>query len=168
MKKLIIALFIALPLGVFAQQDLKIGYINKQELISSMPEYTTAMKQLEDMNLKYITEGKKLQEEFQKKYQEYAETQDSLDATIKKYKESELMRLQQSIEEFSKSAEENLKKKQQELVAPIVEKMDKAIKQVGDENGFTYIIDNSAGIISYTSAKSINVLPFAKKALNIQ
>jgi outer membrane protein len=79
-----------------------------------------------------------------------------------------LMRLQQSIEEFSKSAEENLKKKQQELVAPILEKMDKAIKQVGDENGFTYIIDNSAGIISYTSAKSINVLPFAKKALNIQ
>ncbi len=67
MKKLIIALFIALPLGVFAQQDLKIGYINKQELITSMSEYTTAMKQLEDMNLKYITEGKKLQEEFQKK-----------------------------------------------------------------------------------------------------
>ena len=30
-----------------------------------MPEYTTAMKQLEDMNLKYITEGK-VQEEFQR------------------------------------------------------------------------------------------------------
>ena len=66
MKKLIIALFLALPLGVFAQQNLKIGYINKQEILTAMPEANTAMKALEDMNLKYITEGKKLEEELYK------------------------------------------------------------------------------------------------------
>ena len=71
MKKLIIALLVVLPLGAFAENT-KIGYINKQEILVVMPEYNDAMKVLEDMNLKYITEGKKLEEEFQRKYQEYA------------------------------------------------------------------------------------------------
>ena len=167
MKKLIIALFLALPLGVFAQQNLKIGYINKQEILTAMPEANTAMKALEDMNLKYITEGKKLEEEFQRKYQEYAAQADTLDKTIRQYKENELARLQQSIQEFTKSADENLKKKQQELFVPIISKLDETIKKVGDENGFTYIIDNSANIITYTSAQAINVASLVKKALGI-
>lgn len=167
MKKLVIALLLAMPLGLFAQQNLKIGYINKQELLTTMPESATAMKALEDMNLKYITEGKKLEEEFQRKYQEYAEQVDSLDAAIRKYKENELARLQQSIQEFTKSADETLKKKQQELFVPIIAKMDDAIKQVGDQNSFTYIIDNSANIITYKSAQAIDVTPMVKKALGL-
>ncbi|MBQ2025557.1 MAG: OmpH family outer membrane protein, partial [Paludibacteraceae bacterium] len=75
--------------------------------------------------------------------------------------------LQQSIQEFSKSADETLKKKQQELFVPIISKLDETIKKVGDENGFTYIIDNSANIITYTSAQAINVASLVKKALGI-
>ena len=112
MKKLIIALLMVLPLGAFAENT-KIGYVNKQEILVVMPEYNDAMKVLEDMNLKYITEGKKLEEEFQRKYQEYAAQADTLDAAIRQYKENELARLQQSIQEFTKSADETLKKKQQ-------------------------------------------------------
>lgn len=167
MKKLVIALLLAMPLGLFAQQNLKIGYINKQELLTAMPESATAMKALEDMNLKYITEGKKLEEEFQRKYQEYAEQADTLDAAIRKYKENELARLQQSIQEFSKSADETLKKKQQELFVPIIAKMDEAIKKVGDQNGFTFIFDNSANIITYKSAQAIDVTSLVKKSLGI-
>ena len=167
MKKLVIALLLAMPLGLFAQ-NLKIGYINKQEIITVMPEYATAMKQLEDTNLKYITEGKKLEEELQRKYQEYQAQADTLDAAIRQYKENELAHLQQSIQEFTKSAAETLKKKQQELMMPIINKIQQAIKKVGDENSFTYIIDNAANIIPYVSPSAENVLPLIKKALNIQ
>ncbi len=166
MKKLIIALLLALPLGVFAQ-NLKVGYINKQEILTAMPESNVAMKSLEDMNLKYITEGKKLQEEFQRKYQEYAEQAETMDEAIRKYKENELARLQQSIQEFTQNAEETLKKKQQELFAPIMAKLDEAINKVGNEQGFTYIIDNTAGILTYKSAQAIDVSSAVRKALGI-
>ena len=167
MKKIIIALLMALPFTAMAE-DLKIGVFNAQEVITVMPEYNAAMTELENMNLKFQTEAKKLQEEFEKKYQEYASTAETLDPTIRQYKETELARLQQSIQEFATSAENGIKKKNQELMTPIIAKIQQAIKKVGDENGFTYIIDNSANIIPYISPKAENVLPLIKKALNIQ
>jgi outer membrane protein len=166
MKKLLVALMMILPLGAFAQ-GLKIGYVNKQEVLVVMPEYNAAMKTLEDMNLKYITEGKKLEEEFQRKYQEYAAQADTLDAAIRQYKENELARLQQSIQEFTKSADETLKKKQQELFMPIIAKMDEAIAKVGEQNGFDFILDNTAGIIAYKSAQTTDVAALVKKALGL-
>ena len=168
MKKIIIALLMFLPFSVMAEGSLKIGVFNAQEVITSMPEYNAAMTELENMNLKYQTEAKKLQEELEKKYQEYASTAETLDAAIKQYKETELARLQQSIQEFAANADNTLKKKNQELMAPIATKIQQAIKKVGDENGFTYIIDNSANIVPYVSPKAENVLPLIKKALNIQ
>ncbi len=167
MKKIIIALLLALPFTVMAQ-DLKIGIFNSQEVITILPDYNTAMSELENINLKYQTEGKKLQEELEKKYQEYASTAETLDPAIRQYKETELARLQQSIQEFATNAETTLKKKQQELMMPIINKVQQAIKKVGDENNFTYIIDNAANVVPYVSPKAENVLPLIKKALNIQ
>lgn len=167
MKKIIIALLMVLPFTAMAA-DLKIGVFNSQEVITIMPEYNAAMSELENMNLKFQTEGKKLQEELEKKYQEYTSTAETLEPAIRQYKETELARLQQSIQEFATSAENNIKKKQQDLMMPIINKINQAIKKVGDENGFTYIIDNAANIIPYVAPSAENVLPLIKKALNIQ
>ena len=167
MKKFIIALLMVLPFTAMAQ-DLKIGIFNSQELMSVMPETNAAMSELETMKLNFSKEAEKLQAEFEKKYQEYASTAETLEPAIRQYKETELARLQQSIQEFATSAENNLKKKQQELMMPIINKINQAIKKVGDENNFTYIIDNAANIIPYVSPKAENVLPLLKKALNIQ
>ncbi|MCQ2336670.1 MAG: OmpH family outer membrane protein [Paludibacteraceae bacterium] len=170
MKKLIVAVMLMVPALLMAQENVKLGYINREELISSMPEYETALKQLEDMNLTYKQEGQKLQDELQKKFTEYqaAIAKDSLDPTIRQYKESELQRLNQSIEEFTQNAQTNLQKKQQELMTPILDKANKAIKQVGDENGYTYIMESGAGqILPYIGAKAENVMPLVKKVLNL-
>lgn len=168
MKKIIIALLMCLPFTVMAQGNLKIGIFNSQEVITIMPEYNAGMTELENMNLKYQTEAKKLQEELEKKYQEYTSTAETLDAAIRQYKETELARLQQSIQEFATNADNTLKKKQQELMLPIANKIQQAIKKVGDENGFTYIIDNAANVVPYVSPNAENVLPLIKKALNLQ
>ena len=69
MKKIIIALLMFLPFTVMAQGNLKIGVFNSQEVITIMPEYNSAMSEQEKMNITFQTEAKKLQEEFEKKYQ---------------------------------------------------------------------------------------------------
>ncbi len=159
---------LVLPCVTFAQSSLKIGYVNRNELAQAMPEYNAAMKQLEDLRLTYTTEGQKLQQEAQRKYEEYMSQQDTLDSAIKQYKEAELVRLQQSIEEFTRNADTNLQNKNQELMAPIVQKMNQAINEVGAENGFTYIFDNSANIIVYTAQNAINAMPLVKAKLGIE
>ena len=106
-------------------------------------------------------------EEFEKKYQEYATTAETLEPAIRQYKETELARLQQSIQEFATNAENNIKKKQQELFMPIIAKMDEAIAKVGEQNGFAFILDNTAGIIAYKSAQTTDVAALVKKALGL-
>ncbi len=167
MKKIIIALLLALPFTAMAA-DLKIGVFNSQEVMAIMPETNAAMSELENTKLTLNTELKKLEEEIMKKQQEYQSLPETTESTIKQYKESELARLYQAAQEFAANADNTLKKKQQELMAPIATKIQQALKKVGDENGFTYIIDNAAGIVPYVSPNAENVLPLIKKALNIQ
>ena len=86
-----------------------------------------------------------------------------------KYRETELQRLYASIEEFSKNADEALKKRQSELLAPIEAKINDAIKTIGDENGFIYIFDvTTPGTFAYMSTKSVDILPLVKQKLNLK
>ena len=167
MKKFIIALLMVLPFTAMAQ-DLKIGIFNSQELMSVMPETNAAMSELETMKLNFNKQAETLQAEFLKKQEEFQTLPETTDATIKEHKQRELARLYQTIEEFAASAANALKKKEQELMVPIANKIQQALKKVGDENNFTYIIDNAQGTVPYVSPKAENVLPLLKKALNIQ
>ena len=51
-----------------AQQALKFGTVNSQEIFMLMPEKATAEQTLQDINKKYEDEFVKIQEEFTKKY----------------------------------------------------------------------------------------------------
>ena len=53
------------------------------------------------------------------------------------------------------------------LMQPVMEKALNAIKEVGKENGFTYIFDMNAGIL-YAAENSQDVLPLVKKKLGLQ
>lgn len=166
-KTIIIALSLLFTLAATAQ-EVKFGHINKQSVLEVMPEADEAQRQLEDMQLKYKLQIKAMEEEMTKKQQEYQEQADTLDATIRRYKETELQRLYQSYEEFGKSAQETLGKKYQELMAPIEAKINKAVEQVGKTQGFFYIFDvTTPGTFAYISDKSVDVLPLVKKELGL-
>ena len=53
-----------------------------------------------------------------------------------------------------------------ELTKPLIEKIQNAIKAVGKENGFTYILNGNEQIILYSDG-GINVLSLVKKKLGI-
>ena len=100
MKRLIILLFMILPLGVFAQDLSKIAYVNTQEVFNAMPEVAAMQKQLNDLNTNYQTELKKMQDEYQKKYSDYVQQQDSLTENIKLRRQQEIQDIQSRIDNF--------------------------------------------------------------------
>ena len=54
------------------------------------------------------------------------------------------------------------------LFVPVYQKAREAIEAIGKEEGFTYIFDLSTGPVAYFDKdKSIDILPVAKKRLNI-
>lgn len=166
LKKIVICLFCVLPFVAFAQ-DIKFGHIDRQELLKDMPEAIEAQKSLEDLVLKYKEETTKLETEFQTKFADFQQNPPT-DPAIKTSKENELNRMYENIQTFATSAQENLQKKQMELMLPLEEKINKAIQQVGDENKFIYIFDMQAQAILYHSSQSTDVLPLVKKKLNLK
>lgn len=167
MKKLIILLLMILPLGVFAQ-DMKVATVNTSELLPLMPEITAMQETLKQMNDKYMGEMKTMEDEYQKKYADYIAQQDSMTENIKLRRMQELSDIEQRVTNFQQVAQQDMAKKQQELFAPIQDKLRGAIKTVGDEKGYAYVLDTAAGMVLYTGNTAIDATPFVKTKLGLK
>ncbi len=93
---------------------------------------------------------------FQARYQEYAQKAQtgSISRVDAEKEEAALGAEQQKIQAYEQEVTQKLQTKRQELLGPLLEKIDQAIKDVGKENGFNMIFDTS----------SFNVLLFANDA----
>lgn len=161
-----IVAFCLAAMSVAAQQ--KLGHIETQKLIQSMPDYNAATKTLQDKQNEVEKELTNMKEQFQTKLGEYSNNAKTYSDVIRASKEQELQELQQRIQRFQEIAVDNLKKTQEDLMQPIMDKALNAIKEVGKENGFTYIFDTSAGVILFTAENAEDVLPLVKKKLGLQ
>lgn len=166
MKKLIIALLLAIPFGAFAQ-TLKIGYVNKQEIVVLLPEYEEGLKKLEYMKGNFNAESQKMMTEYQQKVQEYQQQESTLDPAIRENRINEIGRLEQRIQEFSQHAQNNLTKAQNELLMSLNTKIDEAIQKVGAEGLFSFIIDKSMGVMPYITSQAVDATGLVKKALGL-
>ena len=140
MKKLIILLVMFLPFCLKAQQAQKIAYVNVGEVMMAMPEADKAEKDLVAFRENLTKELNTMQDEFNKKYQAYVAERDSLTENIRLKRESDLTDLQQRTQNYMQQADSEYKAKQEELFKPIQDKVASAIKAVGDEKGYTFII----------------------------
>ena len=88
MKKLVLMLLMFAPLATFAQQ--KFGHINAQEVMSQMPEFIKARGEMEAKAKQYENDLKAMQDELQRKSQEYDKNKSTMNATKQQETETEL------------------------------------------------------------------------------
>ena len=164
MKKLIVLLLMILPLGAIAQ-EVKIAFVKTQEVFMAMPEVSGMEKLMADFNEKYRVELKQMQDEYQKKYSDFVAQQDSLTENIKLRRMQEIQDIQERMDNFVQVAQQDVQKKQQELLQPIQQKLREAIQKVGEEKGYTYIIDPAA--LLYTGTNAVDATPFVRTKLGL-
>lgn len=148
-------------------QQLKFGHFDSGAFLQTMPEAQTINKTLNDEQSKMENQLVALQEDFNKQVQEYQQKAQTMPAEQARAKEEELAELSQRIQTFRQTAIQDLQKKQQELVTPLLQKVQQAVQQVGANNGFTYIFERQAGLVVYAGVKSEDVTPLVKKQLGI-
>ncbi|MCM1051678.1 MAG: OmpH family outer membrane protein [Paenibacillus sp.] len=162
-KKLLLAIMIALPMSVFAQ---KFAVINTQLLMESMPEIKTINEQIEAANKKYQDEFSKLQEEMQKKYDEFQNLEETTPQTIKDRRMQEMQELDNKIQQFRQEALNDLQRQQQQLMAPVQEKVVKAIQAIGAEGGYTFVFENVMPL--YTGTDVTDITDTVKTRLGVK
>ncbi len=171
MKKLIkpialLALFVT-TLTVSAQTNAKFGYIDSQKLINMMPGKDTVDLQLRNYQKELENTIESMLTEYQNKIANYQANVESMSAIIKKTKEQEIQQLEQRIQDFQQNADADFQARQSELYNPLLEKAKKAIEDVAEENGYTYIFDSSIGFLLYYE-KGDNVMSLVKKKLGLE
>lgn len=168
LKKITLLIMFILPMGMMAQ-TFKFGHVNSFEVIQSMPEYDKAMLDLQNLQKQYTDEIKRAEEEFNRKYQEYVQQQDSLPRNIAERRQKELQDLMERGQQFQQEVQENLQKAQSDMTTPIIKKVEDAIIAVGQEGGYIYIFDLSRTPIPFVNDKqSIDVTPALKAKLGIK
>jgi outer membrane protein len=166
-KKIALVLLCALPFSLMAQ-DLKLGHVNSQEILSVMPERAEIEKKIGDLQTQWESELVKMREEYNSKIKEYQEKQATMPESIKQARQSEIAEIEQRITTFQQTAYTDLQKKQQEFSAPMIEKVKKAITEVSAEGNYTYVFDLGTQTIIYQSPKSNDLTPLVKKKLGLK
>ena len=164
MKKLVLMLLMFAPLATFAQQ--KFGHINAQEVMSQMPEFIKARGEMEAKAKQYENDLKAMQDELQRKSQEYDKNKSTMNATKQQETENELNTLYQKYQQALQDNQQTLSKEQQEKMQPITTKLVNAIKAVGKAGGYVYIMDVSSGIPYISDTLSKDVTAEVKAQLN--
>ncbi len=150
-------------------QTLKFGHINSDELIQALPEFDTANVKLEKYRKELVNALELMSVELNTKNAAYEKESKNLSDIVKQTKEQELVDMNRRIQEFQTNAQTQLQQKQVELFQPIYAKVDKAIKDIGKENGFLYVFDVAKGSLLYfDETKSTNVMPLAKAKLGLK
>lgn len=145
-------------------QALKIGYTNVDYILQNLPAAKDIQTKLATEKAQYDKIYGEKVAEFQKAYEDYQKNSASMSAVIRADKEKSLNNKQGEIQEFQQNSEVALGRKQQELLAPVMDKIQKAIDDVAKEAGYTYVLNSDAG---YQSAVVVLVAPESDNITNL-
>ncbi|MGC9150348.1 MAG: OmpH family outer membrane protein [Microbacter sp.] len=164
-KKILVLILLLAPVTLFAQY--KFGELNTQDIYNAMPEKAKIEKTLQDLANTYQTQLTQMRDEYNRRVKQFVDQRDSMPPAIQQARQSEIADMEQRISTLNETAQNDLQKKQQELIQPVVDKIKKAIDDVGQENGFTYIFDLQVPAIVYHSDQTVDVTPLVLKKLGI-
>ncbi len=167
MKKFIICALCAVC-GFTTANAQKFGHVNSQEIIQAMPEFAAANAELEKLSQQYETELKQMQEELQKKAEAFEKEEATLPENIKQRRNQELQDLYQRIQQTYQDNQQALNKAQSEKLQVITAKVRDAIKVLGQEGGYVYIMDMGAGIPYISTTLSTDLTTQLKAKLGIK
>ncbi|MEY4487056.1 MAG: hypothetical protein RL440_1598 [Bacteroidota bacterium] len=146
MKNVLLGLFVVIGFSTFAQT--KIGHVDSQKLLDTLPSRDIAIKKLDSMKTAGMQELQLMDADFQKAYQDYTVNQATKSPAERQIIEGRLMQKQQMLEATQASLEEGLQIMSEELNKPILDRVQKAIDIVAERKKLNYVLDVSATMYS--------------------
>jgi outer membrane protein len=161
LKTLLIAAVLFFGTTQVLNAQAKSAHIDVSELMTKMPAYLDAQKQLEKLSQTYDADFKIMVDEYQARLKKYEQEAETVSAKINEERAKEVQDMEKRIREFRETAQKELQTKEGDLMKPIEEKIKAAIQKVGKAKGFQYVF-NAAGLLL---ADGPDLTPDVKKEL---
>ena len=145
----------------------KIGHIDFSKLYQLIPGQDTIQAKFQKFQKELSDEFQKSQAEYNSKLEEFTKAEPTMSKIIKDTKQKEIVDIQTRINAFQDNAQQSLQAKQNELMAPTIAKANKAIADVAKENGYSYVLNTTDGVLLYFDGGE-DLMALVKKKLNLK
>ena len=147
---MLLALGLAVGWGLGASNEpTKIGFVDPQQVLSTVASGKAAQEELERKSREAQARLAPMIEELEAKRAELQAKQFVMSKEALQEKQLDLVELQNRIESQGKEEENKLKIDSQRLLAPLQEKFFQVVREVGQDNGFTALMDANAPSLIY-------------------
>ena len=166
-KLLVLLLFTGFVSSADAQ-NLKFGHIDLQALVQLMPERASAETEFNNFQSELEDVYTEMNQNYQQKLQELEQLGEDASDVKRNAKVSELQDIQQRIQNYQMTANQQLQQKRAEVLQPVFDKAQNAIQEVAKEQGLIYVFDVGSNVVLYKSNQSMDLLPLVKQKLGLQ
>ena len=175
MKKFLkLTLAVALMVSATAVNAQKFGRVDLAAIVTNMTEFKDAQQNLQNYGRDLQDQLEQIQVEFNKLYADYEKNVTTFSDTVRQLKERELTELQKRFKDFQQLAQQDMAKREAEIMNPIYEKANDAVKQVSSAGGYIAIFSTasdqpaSAGLAYFDPVQLTDITPEVKAVLGIQ
>ena len=169
-----LALVAVLALSASTAFGQKFGRVDLAAIVPNMPEYKEALTNLEAYGMDLQNQLEQIQVEFNTLLANYEKNAATMSDSIRQLKEQELSQLQQRFQDFQQVAQQDMQHKEAEVMNPIYEKANEAVKKVASEGGYMAIFSTtgdqagSAGLAYFDPAALTDITAEVKKVLGVE
>lgn len=122
----------------------QVGYLSCNAVMQSMPEYTQMLQDMALLRSQYEAEQKRVEEDFNNKYEEFLDGQAAFPKTILQKRQSELQEMLDKNIAFKKESQRLLEAAEKTQMETIRQRLNNVLGQIGSERGFLLIINTDA------------------------
>ena len=161
MKNYYMAVLIAAFISISANAQIKVGYMSPAEVLSQLDEVAIIEQEIEKLvetrDADLIAKSTQLQQDLAT----YEEGMAVLSAEARAAKEQELLNRNTELEQERDTYLNEIRQKRLQMMAPILEEMDKAIKSVAAEMELDLVLNEATSygdaIVFYSSEEKLNI-----------
>ena len=180
MKKVLLLIFACLALTAQAQEEesakndssattvpqLKIGFVSYTKALQAMPDYALTQKRLAELRTQYDKELKRVEDEFNRKYEEFLDGQKEFPKTILMKRQTELKELMERNVAFKANSLRELADAEVAAMKPLKEQLNGVLAEVAKKHGFVMILNTDADACPYIDpTMGVDVLPMVMEEM---
>lgn len=172
MKKTVLFLLLTVvSLAVSAQDTkdsvaIKFGYLSYDSVMVAMPEYAEFKTNMAQLREQYEAEQKRVENDFNKKYEEFLDGQATFPKTILQKRQSELQEMLDRNIDFKKQSQKMLNNVEANLMNNIKTTINTAVSIVAQERGFAFVLNTDKEAVPFINpAQGEDITEAVKKLL---
>jgi len=153
MRRTLILICALIALNAQAQNDssqvFRFGYLSYKAAIERMAEYAVVQQQMEDLRAQYQAETLRVEDEFNRKYEEFLDGQREFPRTILQKRQTELQELMEKNIKFKEQSRQELEDAERQAMAPLRIRLIELLSTIGRERGFAFVYDTDTKALPF-------------------